>query len=169
MEEPKLTHAERVILANQYRILSFVDKQNADTHETNSEILSRGYTGLYSSIFDGFSEEDPKSVTREVEDVLSMFWVLKNSLAQLHPTEKSQLNLAAFEFEGFDGNHDPHHAQARFIVKRLNLFEEVKSHGMNSHSQATLPKYRRMLAVYNQILNSPEGFTLEGFKRIQAA
>ena len=166
---PNLTLTERVTLANQFYILSLIDKQNADDHENKAEILTSGYTGLYDRIFDSFSEADPASVTTEAIDIMEMFWVLKNNIEALKPEDRTQLNLPALTFDGFDGNHDPHYSQAKFIVKRLGLFEELKKHGMNSHSRSSLPKYRRMLSVYNRIINAPEGFTLENLKLIQAA
>ena len=46
-----LTKMERLILANQYRILEKLDAAEADIYGQRAEILEQGYSGLYPSLF----------------------------------------------------------------------------------------------------------------------
>jgi uncharacterized protein len=169
MNTPQLSRAERLILANQYRILALVDEQNASSNENNAEILLNGYTGLYHNLFDSLSDEVPESVTEEIHNILSMFRTLENSIASLPAGEKQQLHLTRLGFEGFDGNNDDHYHIAKFMVEKQELYDEYEKHSMNSHSSASLPRYRRQLAVFNRVHQSMQNLTLADLKQVEAA
>lgn len=169
MAEITLTTAERIILANQFQILANQDKSNAEDYNRSADILRNGYTGLYGHIFGDISEEQPESVTEETHNILSMFRWIDNNLPALTEEERAQLDLSALKFKGFDGNNDDHYHQTCFMVERLELYDELNAHALNSHSMSTLPHYHRMLAVYNDFVDKPDAFKLENFQRLQEA
>ena len=169
MPEVTLTTAERIIIANQFQILAQQDESSAEDYNRNADILRNGYVGLYGHVFGDISEEQPEQVTEETHRILSMFRWIDNNLPALTDEERAQLDLSALKFKGFDGNHDDHYHQTRFMVERLGLYDELNARDLNSHSQSTLPHYERMLAVYDTFVNKPDAFKLENFKRLQEA
>lgn len=101
---------------------------------------------IYSGIL---SEERPRSEAayKETGDILAMFRSLDYAMERLTAEEKAALNLDQFKFRGFEANNDPHQHLARTMIEDIGWFEERKPL-INSHSQATLPRYRHMLAKY---------------------
>lgn len=173
MEVTTLTAAERLILVNQYRILAAVDDQDHEDYNNKAEIVERGYSGLYSRLFENISNEVDVETTRETHEILSMFRALSNGIAALTPDERSQITsdeLASLKFKGFDGNHDDHYFQTEFMVEKLGLYAELKDKYRNSHSQSTLPRYQRQLAIFNQVRTDfAEPLTVVDLQQIAAA
>lgn len=142
----KLTDVERLLLANQFRIL---DKLEPDEHyRLAAEALTRGYEGLYQRLVFHLSEPLPERVVTEVYDIFEMYCGLTD--AYEHRGVKKPKGLHPV-FEGFDGVHDPHHGVGNFLVKDLGLWPELKKGPMNSHSSTTLPSYLKMVAVWKKL------------------
>ena len=147
-----ITVVERAILANQHRILSFLDDKNRDDHKVKVEILEEGYEQLYGDIFESIREDAlPLEKSVEVYDILDMFYQIEASVEQLPKGHEEGLDLEKIEFEGFDQNQIEHYYFAKFITEKKNLYQEFKGRIENSHSASTIDKYRRMLKVYNQV------------------
>ncbi|MCB2379823.1 YfbU family protein [Hymenobacter sp. BT635] len=163
-----MNNTERVQLINQFRILALLDDSQRKDYEMQAEILERGYIGLYHKIFDVLSEEVPESTVRETYDILTMFRVLENAVALLPAEERSQFT---FEFQGFDGNNDPHYSIAEFLIEKLGLYRELHGQDINSHHSYSIEIYRRMLAEFNaqQKEQITRVLPLESLKAIQAA
>jgi len=171
MDAPTLTLVERLTLANQYKILAALSEDNAAGFARNAEILLRGHVGLYHHVFDGVSEEVPTEVTDEVQDILDMFWGIHIVFAERPQSEikAAGLDRKKLTFNGFDANNDPHYEQARFMVERLDLYQELKGGNFNSHSRMDMSRYRRMLPIYQAAFKSKEGLTVETLKAMQEA
>jgi len=141
----KLTKVERLILANQFRILKESNPQ--DNHLRRAEVLENGFESLYEeevfgTIFDSMKEEEGTFVV----DVLSMYRGLHDSYLKLK--DKGDLTVEDIKFLGFDGNEeDKHFSFTNFFIKDMERFAEIDElcEGyFNSHS-AKIPTYRRML------------------------
>jgi uncharacterized protein YfbU (UPF0304 family) len=143
----KLTDVERLTLANQFLILN---KLQPDEHYAHAaEALMRGYEGLYQQlVFEHLWEPTPARITEEVLDIFDMYRGLTN--AYKHHGVKKPKGYHP-EFEGFDGNHDPHHGVGTFMVDELGLWPELKGRPMNSHTSSTLPSYLKMVAVWRKL------------------
>ncbi len=140
----KLSPFERMTLANQFRILQKIDP-GVDHYHQYAEILDSGYEGLYGRIFEHQSDPPlPKEISDEVYDIFDMYRALDR--AYQSGIEKPDCRCA--EFSGFDGNNDKHFGVASFILNDLNLYSELQKRPMNSHSQAELHRYRRMLTAW---------------------
>ena len=101
MAKIKLTDVERLILANQYEILSKLSDDK--TYAKWAETLRGGYEWLYSQYFDHLSP----NLQREAEHVLAIPGIysdLRDSYAQL--PDKTGIDPRQIEFPGFDGNND---------------------------------------------------------------
>lgn len=144
-----LEKKERLILANQYRILALIDQENADQYAHWREALEYGYPSAYMQVFDdiydGLSEEECIFVV----DVLSMYEALQNA----HRKYGEEFGTAAaVAFPGFDGNNEtPFMTYARFIREKEGRFDylTVAEEDLNSHF-TSLAVYERMLEVWRK-------------------
>lgn len=140
------------MLANQFRILAH---QTGDqTNITNAEILENGYTGKYHEVLLSDEEISPE-ICEETSQILQMYRVINNSFAALSPEEQEGLDMDRITFEGFDG-HESHFHYASFMIDSLDLWGEHKGKYLDSHTGASIGKYRKMLKVYNQKYGKPD-------------
>lgn len=144
-----LNERERLILSNQYKILSFLDNDNAKEHQNAAEIFEQGYEYLYNEythIPPSYSLEESK----EVISVLNLYRELNNSYKAAK--DKQGLKESDVSFPGFDYN-DPKEVKmaifAQFLTENLGRYNEIKSnlggdHGWNSHCLMA-PRYFKMI------------------------
>jgi uncharacterized protein YfbU (UPF0304 family) len=130
----KLDAKERLLFANQYRILARLDKENAETYGHWQKALEHGFASAYSQIFDqiydGLTEDECGFVT----DVLSMYEALQRSYDQYGAA--SGLKQADVAFPGFDGNNETlFMLYARFVRQDEGRFDylKVSAKDLNSH------------------------------------
>jgi uncharacterized protein YfbU (UPF0304 family) len=149
-----LTIIERTLLANQFKILSFLDAANSQRHLVDMEVFENGYTGLYSEALQHIDpNETSRAICKETHDILSMYRVISPAIARLTPAEAATLDLDSIRFDGFDANNDEHYHFATFMIERKNLYAEHAGHDINSHSMASMTRYIKMLPVFNDIFS----------------
>ncbi len=103
------------------------------------------------------SGETPALVA-ETADILSMFSAIEAYTSRLSASEQDEIKALHYsEFQGFDGNHDPHFGIAGTLINDLGRFSEFTKRSLNSHTQTTLPAYRQMLIKYNTIMKGKFG------------
>lgn len=151
--EIKLTPTERLILSNQFRILSQLNPDAAFEHyESSAVILENGYEGDYHTVF---SHIDLKavdaSITSKVRTILNMFRDINNAISTIKPT----YDVSNLTFKGFDSHKYPnHYLYADFLINKLNLYREQKNVNLNGFDSIfAMDKYEKLLAVYNLIDN----------------
>jgi hypothetical protein len=146
----QLTNTERLMLVNQYRILAKLNDEDEETgyYSKKAEILERGYEWYYDELLS--SEPLPKEVSDETMDILDMFRQLDAYVDQLTEEQRATLDLNKLKFDGFDANNDRHYGFAKFIIEKDDRYDERKEMYLNSHTSASIDKYRRMLPVYNE-------------------
>lgn len=103
----------------------------------------------YSGIFD--SEAPSSEVVSETTNILWMWAIIEHSIAKLTGSEaKEAEDWHWTEWNGFDGNNDDHYGVARTMIEDLGEFKDSrKGVNLNSHSQASLPRYRRMYEKFD--------------------
>ncbi len=148
--EIKLTIAERLILANQYKILSELSRLREDDYEAkrnlvNQEIFENGYEGEYQEVFQGYDEVISVDVSNETSAILTMYNRINDAVELLTSEEKSNLHLDKIAFEGFDANNGDHYRYLLFITEKLDKWQKYKNVNLNSHSIFSIKKYRSML------------------------
>ncbi|QAA31315.1 YfbU family protein [Clostridium manihotivorum] len=157
----ELTRVERIILANQYRILEALYPEDAESYANNRKALEEGFELHYSELFGSLSENELNSEEcREVIEILNLYRALTFSYEELE--DKSDLDEYAVMFRGFDLNDEYEGKRviyARYFINDLDRFEELK-YGKsyaecNSHSEM-MPKYRRMLDKWQKLGKSFE-------------
>lgn len=146
-----MNNNERLILLNQYEILSRLEPDN-EKHQHCIEILSNGYEVLYSEVTDVLSEPLSASMGEFVIDVLQMYRSITFSYDRLE--DKGGITLRNVAFKGFDGNEEGKlYTFARFYLEDFNRFAELLENehmDFNSHSNK-VNKYSRMLEVWNEL------------------
>jgi len=158
-----LTKTERLILANQYRILEILVPVEADDYRQKHDIVRQGYAGHYSQLDQWFYEEMSVERCSEIRQILDMFRALTN--ARTRGLEVSGDKLA---FVGFDGNDEGEEfGYVTFLVETLHRWDELKTSDLNSH-WPMLPRYRAMVSAWEA---SGEKFELtqQDIDRIAAA
>ena len=110
----------------------------------------------YHGLFD--SEGPPEEVVKETHDILWMWQVLEDSISNLKGADATEAAGWHYnQFSGFDGNHDRHFGVTHTLVKTLGLYSQFKDRGFNSHSQATLPRYRQILQKFDAAMEGNHG------------
>ncbi|AVF44224.1 YfbU family protein [Acinetobacter nosocomialis] len=146
-----LTDTERLILANQYELLSKLAESEYETEYflRVSKQLKDGHKWLYQQIFDSIGENLDDESANFVVNVLSLHRALLNSYEQLKV--KNQLKKADVTFKGFDGNNEGELMYFAEALGDAGRFSEVIESGeLNSHFPMT-SKYQKMLTKWKEL------------------
>lgn len=150
----KLSKKDRIILINQYRILSSLYSNEAEHYEELINILENGYQIFYSLIDQWVSKDMPEVQGKFVLDVLSMYRAIENFKRKKKSASVSGEYFSFFR--GFDGNEETKFMSfTRFLIEIQGKFSEQKPYlkdndNLNSH-MPTIEKYESMLAEWNNL------------------
>lgn len=177
-ERLSLNYKERILLANQYRILEVLCPDEADSYRERYEVVAKGFELHYSELHVdvvrvGLTYEE----CEEVMDILEMFSDLKFGYDNL--TDKANIDYTnGIEFKGFYANTEgPQLVYAKFLIHQQERWQELIADrprfDLNSHANL-LGMYRRMVLVWNglkdtQRLGMPGPLSLEKIKKILEA
>jgi uncharacterized protein YfbU (UPF0304 family) len=157
-----LSKVERLMLANQLRILEKLDSENADAYKKDRDIIVHGYTIEYEDVFTDIYDEMSVEECRYVYDVLDLYRVLISSYDKLK--DKQGLTLDDVKFLGFDGNNESKRWAFAEHLKKEGRWTETLTGGLNSHSMSTMSLYPKMLKrfepIRQQILDSHSDWTI---------
>ncbi|MGB9098403.1 YfbU family protein [Erwinia sp.] len=144
----EMTNAQRLILSNQYKMMSMLDPDNAERYRRQQTIIERGY-GLQMRELDREFGELTEAVCRGIIDVMELHHALHVSWTNLKdPTaiEERRLN-----FLGFDAATEARYlGYVRFMVNVEGRYTHFDSgtHGFNAQTPMW-EKYQRMLTVWH--------------------
>lgn len=145
----ELNRFERLLLMNQYRILSLLDQSNADHYDKLRDALENGYVAsyqadLFAGIRDGLSVEQSAFVV----EVMSMYDALQRCYDALD--DKTGIEEERTKFPGFDSDFElAHLGYARFVVEKEGRFSHLKAHSADFVSHTPMvDQYRRMTDVW---------------------
>ncbi len=152
-----LSNTERLILANQYRILELLDPQNVADHSQSRDAIERGYVAAYPNLLS--EDENPEFPLEEssfVVKALSMFDAMQRSFKNLGSVPGVKPQDVAFD--GFDGNNETTYmAYARFVVDQENRFDYLTFGGDRLNSLTPrVTAYRGMLRKWIEMDESYE-------------
>jgi len=151
-----LSRTERLLLANQYKILEAVSEDDYDEkyYARCREIVERGYEGEYEHIADNvWPDTMTAEECREVVDTLAMYDMLQVSYGNLSADEQGTIDKYKVQFHGYDGNNEPEFMMyTEFFCKDdPPRFEEVVASGQfNSHAPMR-GRYEAMLAAFEKV------------------
>ena len=150
MAKIDLTDVERLILANQYKILSLLEKD--ESYDRLSEQLLEGHKWLYSQSLDNVSEDMPDDDAEHVLAILGIFGDLRDSYERLD--DKSGIDPHDVVFGGFDGNNESDlRSFASALRKSDHFINTLGNEVINSHMPTT-ELYNRMISKWRE-LGSP--------------
>ena len=150
----ELNKFERLLLMNQYRILSLLDQSNADHYNKLRDALENGYVAsyqddLFAGILDGLSVEQ----CAFVREVMNMYGALQRSYDALD--DKQGIEEERTKFPGFDSDYElAHLGYARFVIEREGQFSHLQPFSADfiSHTPM-LDRYRRMYDIWKLAQN----------------
>lgn len=153
MPTTTLTHLQRHMLSNQYRILEALYPQEAPYIAQDREAIERGYEAEYDRIIteplgDPLSEDDCEKII----EILQMHRALRQAWDRLNPQTLVEDDIT---FNGFDGNNEISAlVYTRYLLKTRGLWIELHQtgHDYNTHFP-TAELYNRMLVAWNQSAN----------------
>ncbi|GAA0302458.1 YfbU family protein [Rhodovulum strictum] len=142
----KLSNFERLMIlvtASQGRKDPWVDV------DLVAELVARGDEWALNWEYEWLDEEyHPKQPI--VDETVKIFEMMQHARRSAEELGKPEL-FAALGFEGFDLNNDDHYGVAKVLVEKLNRFTDLPNASANSHSVASLPRYRQLLERYEPI------------------
>ena len=160
----KMTDGERLIavmLAEVMEALQLnreIDPALVKTLVINNDgwALRRKCSGVFES------EAPDDQVVEETTNILWMFGIIEHSVDKLSGDEAAEAETWPYrKWHGFDGNNDPHFGVARTMIVDLGEFQDSrKGVNLNSHSQSSLPRYRRMYGKFDQYVQAQQAAPL---------
>ncbi|CDG88373.1 MULTISPECIES: YfbU family protein [Xenorhabdus] len=143
----EMTHAQRLILSNQYKIMSMLEPEHTERYRRYQTVIERGF-GLQLRELDRDFGELSEETCRLIVNIMEMYHALHVSWSNLK--DKQELDERRMVFLGFDAATEPHYlAYVRFMVNTEGRYTHFDSgsHGFNSQTPMW-DKYQRMLALW---------------------
>jgi hypothetical protein len=150
-----LTPVERLLLANQFRILEKLYPDSAEEYAKMRSIVAQGYTIEYEGVFNEVWDEMDIGECNYVFDVLEMYDTLERSYDAL--SDKAGLRPEDVCFRGFDGNNESRRFMFAQHLRNEGKWTETLAGNLDSHSKGTMLRYPRMLAKYKPIAEKIRG------------
>lgn len=98
----EMTHAQRLILSNQYKMMTMMDPDNAERYRRYQTIIERGY-GLQLRELDRDFDEMSEETCRTIINIMEMYHALQVSRENLKSPEMPDARRVAFM--GFDAKN----------------------------------------------------------------
>jgi uncharacterized protein YfbU (UPF0304 family) len=144
----EMTHAQRLILSNQYKLMTMMDPGNAERYQRLQTIVERGY-GLQMRELDsefGMLKED---TCRTIIDIMEMFHALQVSWTNLKNNQDiGELRVTFLGFDAVKENEFLHYV--RFLVSTENRYQHFTPGSDNFNAQTPMwDKYIRMQTAWH--------------------
>lgn len=143
----EMTHAQRLILSNQYKMMAMMDPENTERYRRLQTIVERGY-GLQMRELDSEFGVLKEETCHTVINIMEMFHALHVSWTNLK--DNQNIDELRVTFLGFDAVNESHLlGYVRFLVAVENYYPHFPQGSDNFNAQIPmLDKYLRMLAVW---------------------
>jgi uncharacterized protein YfbU (UPF0304 family) len=154
----EMTNAQRLILSNQYYLMSKLTPENQAKYERLQTIVERGY-GLQMRELDKEFGKISEQECREVIDSMEMYHAMQESFKMLNANDQAQVDQRRLQFLGFDIASEAQLVNyVRFLTESEGLYPHFEKADHHFNSQiAMLDKYRRMLTTWR---NCPRQYHL---------
>lgn len=146
----ELTLKERLVLAQNYRLLALQDPENKDHWERLEEVVAQGYTGMYWMLTEHFAEQSlPEETSDYIHEVLQMWEAIGFAVEDGVYVPEDDAERHSAKFPGFDGNNEAELLGYANTFCSQERYEGLKRDGRipNSH-MPTRDWYERMLVVW---------------------
>ncbi|OEF25726.1 YfbU family protein [Vibrio splendidus] len=154
----EMTNAQRLILSNQYYLMSQMDPENSAKYQRLQTVVERGYELQMRELnkeFGCLTEAE----CREVIDIMEMYHAMQESNKMLAEQERAEVDQRRLQFLGFDIASEAQSVHyVRFLVDSEGLYPQFNKADHHFNSQMPmLEKYRRMLTTWR---NCPRQYHL---------
>ncbi|MEZ8691156.1 YfbU family protein [Vibrio splendidus] len=154
----EMTNAQRLILSNQYYLMSQMDPENSAKYQRLQTVVERGYELQMRELnkeFGCLTEAE----CREVIDIMEMYHAMQESNKMLTEQERAEVDQRRLQFLGFDIASEAQSVHyVRFLVDSEGLYPQFDKADHHYNSQMPmLEKYRRMLTTWR---NCPRQYHL---------
>ncbi len=145
----EMTNAQRLILSNQYHLMSQMDPMNADKYRRFQTIVERGYELQMVELNKDYGCLS-ETQCREILAIMEMYYALQESNKMLTQEEKEKVDQRRLNFLGFDIDTESQHVHyVRFSIESEGLYTHFDKNNHHFNSQVPmLDKYRRMLTSW---------------------
>ena len=160
----QLTKTERAQFIYLLKILKNQGDQEYD-YDNLIKALQYGFELHYIDVFEClFDEELSADQCKEVLDILEMYRGIIYSYINLKREGKQgSLTDNDVTFKGFDGNNETKQlSYTNYFIKDLDRYSEIEelSHGYYNSHQPMLPRYRAMLAKWEEYKKLPNRYLM---------
>ncbi|WP_411749393.1 YfbU family protein [Serratia marcescens] len=153
-EKISLSKKEKIVLINQYRILSKLFPEESSHYSELISILQNGYSIFYSQLEQWIDDDMPMDKSKLVLNILDLYRIIEDTKRR---TKDSTLIKHHYSyFQGFDGNNESECLSfSHFLIKKQGKFSEqqdylIKNDNLNSHMEMS-EKYKAMLGKWESI------------------
>ncbi|PWI34939.1 hypothetical protein DI392_01280 [Vibrio albus] len=145
----EMTNAQRLILSNQYYLMSQLDPTNSEKYKRLQTIVERGY-GLQMGELNKEFGCLPAEECQEIIDIMEMYHAMQESNKMLDSEEQAKVDQRRLQFLGFDMVKEAQQVcYVRFLVDSEGMYPQFDKNEHNFNAQVPmLDKYRRMLATW---------------------
>ena len=154
----EMTNAQRLILSNQYYLMSQMDPENSAKYQRLQTVVERGYELQMRELYKEFGCLT-EAECREVIDIMEMYHAMQESNKMLAEQERAEVDQRRLQFLGFDIASEAQVVHyVRFLVDSEGLYPQFDKADHHFNSQMPmLEKYRRMLTTWR---NCPRQYHL---------
>ena len=154
----EMTNAQRLILSNQYYLMSQMDPESSAKYQRLQTIVERGYELQMRELnkeFGCLTEAE----CREIIDIMEMYHAMQESNKMLADEERKEVDQRRLQFLGFDIASEAQIVHyVRFLTDSEGLYPQFDKADHHFNSQMPmLDKYRRMLTTWR---NCPRQYHL---------
>jgi len=154
----EMTNAQRLILSNQYYLMSQMNPENAAKYQRLQTIVERGYELQMLELnkeFGCITENE----CREIINIMEMYHAMQESNNMLSDDERSKVDQRRLNFLGFDIASESQLVHyVRFLIDSEGLYPQFDKGDHHFNAQMPmLEKYQRMLATWQ---NCPRQYHL---------
>ncbi|WP_413110631.1 YfbU family protein [Thaumasiovibrio sp. DFM-14] len=154
----EMTNAQRLILSNQYYLMSKLTPEQAAKYRRLQLIVERGY-GLQMRELDKDFGELSEEKCRTIIDFMEMHHAMQESYKMLSDKDQHHVDLRRLQFLGFDAATEAQLMHyVRFLTEEEGLYPQFDKSEHHFNSQVPLfDKYLRMLQTWR---NCPRQYHL---------
>lgn len=154
----EMTNAQRLILSNQYSLMSQMNPENAEKYRRLQTIVERGY-GLQMRELDKDFGCLTEEACRNVIDFMELHHALQESYKMLNETNQQHVEARRLQFLGFDAATESQLVHyVRFLTDEEGLYPQFDKSEHQFNSQVPMSeKYQRMLQTWR---NCPRQYHL---------
>jgi hypothetical protein len=167
MKPSSISLTERLILAQQSRVLAAVDPKQREDHIFAAEVFENGFTAFYEEAFTVITPEFGEKDSDYVRTIMGIYFDIQYSYDN-KLTEEERKEVGSVTFLGFDGNDTLEIYRARFarFCMMHGQYESLKCLGsdLNSHMPVG-QKYADMIRRYDE-MGSPRELTADQIKKV---